>query len=78
MACEMIQPKRHNSSTGDADRADLRGFYHAFGAIRIRLATMQQATKKSFSVQPVLCLAAFVAKKLCRRQRAARNNNDNC
>jgi hypothetical protein len=40
-------------------------FYHAFGAIGIRLATKTQshkATKKTFSIQRTLCLRAFVAK----------------
>ncbi|AEE54258.1 hypothetical protein Halhy_6440 [Haliscomenobacter hydrossis DSM 1100] len=49
-------------------------FYHAFGAIRIRLATKAESPKKLFSIQPALSLGFFVAKKLCRRQSKIRVN----
>ncbi len=55
-------------------------FDHAAGVIGIGLATKalrHKDTKEPFSVQPTLCLCAFVAENFCRRQKKIRVNPPN-
>jgi hypothetical protein len=68
--------KRHDSNADDTDKSDLRGFLSRLwrdGKIATK-AQSHQATKKTFSIQGILCLRALVAKKLCRRQSKIRVN----